>query len=92
MPTPRKTAASKPAPAEPLEDMPAPPAKKTKTEKLQVAYTPDHSSANAGAVLDFAIFGVKLDALEHAMEQDPPWKVIEVLKGQSVRDAILAKR
>lgn len=95
MPT-SKTKASGPTPApdaktEPAAPLPgapaAPPAKASRRDTLHVAYD---GSADGG-LLDVVMFGTRPEALEHAIDQEPPWKVVALTKGQSILDAINAK-
>jgi hypothetical protein len=75
--------------AEPLENMPERP--KTiphkKTERLFIAYT----IVNSKDIGDLRVYGVKAEALEFAIDQEPAWKWVEVAKGESVAEAIKAK-
>ena len=98
MPNPtKKTAAAKPADeAEPLENMPTPPAKKaTKQEFLFVAWTGEivglENPPAEVIVRDLQVFGRKADCTEFAVDQDPAWKWVQTSKGESLKDAILAK-
>ncbi|GAA3510225.1 hypothetical protein GCM10022234_00550 [Aeromicrobium panaciterrae] len=80
-PTPAKKTA-----AAPLPSAPAAPPKKERVEKLFVAYNAENETE-----FDAVVFGRKLDALEHASDQDTRWKVVEIVKGQSIRAAIANK-
>lgn len=80
----------------PLADMPTPAPKPAKRgERLFVAWTgvvvPDPSPADPINVRDFRVFGVKAECTEFAVDQEPAWKWVETAKGESVKDAIIAK-
>lgn len=66
-----------------LPDMPATPAKPKRTETLHAAY-----KGGANTFSDVVVFGTKLEAYEFAIEQDPPWKVAAIVKGQRLSEAV----
>jgi hypothetical protein len=61
-----------------------------KAESLFVAYQADVPSDPSGFV-NLVVFGRKIDAADHALEQDPAWKVIEIHKGEPLLAAVRAK-
>ena len=109
MPTPKKTTPTPTGPTKsaastpPLENMPTPPAKPPKSERLFVAWKggiikttlpgetePDESRTRLN-LEDVRVFGRKDQCTEFAVDQEPAWKWVETAKGESVHDAIMAK-
>ena len=99
---PKKTAAARkpialdtPDDAPPLEDMPPAPEKKPKSEHLFIAWkglVHDMGQADERVeIVDLRVFGRKDQCTEFAVDQEPAWKWVQTAKGESLKDAILAK-
>lgn len=71
-----------------LEGMPPEPPKRAKKETLFIAY----DMVDTTGFVNIAVFGVKVDALEFAMDQEPVWRVVTTHKGETLRDAVAAAK